>query len=394
MSRRIFIAWEIGGGRGHVVHLAAVAQALARRGFRNTAYLAHMEHAEELAPFCERVSQGPVPAYQPPSRALHNPRYGEWLASHHFDDSAVIRSQIERWRALIDAERPVLVLAEQSPNAILAARTLGLPVVQVGVPATAPPPEMPFYPPSLSEEEEPLYSEATLRDAINEAIGDYGLPPLSSLPEIYTCDDQIVASIGLLDSYARWRRQRRVPPVTGEWRDPGERRREELFVYLSTFDRSDPVILTAVASAKVPTRVVVAANLPIAVTAASWRGAIVEDRPLAPGEIARSARVLLHAGNHGMSCMGLRAGLPQVMLAGQIEHVFDGRAIAGAGAGLVVERNRWTVPNIRAAIEEAWENPAIAARATSLAADLAPEFEGDPGELTAERVSAVLRQPD
>jgi UDP:flavonoid glycosyltransferase YjiC (YdhE family) len=92
-----------------------------------------------------------------------------------------------------------------------------------------------------------------------------------------------------------------------------------------------------------------------------------------------------------MCCLGLRAGIPQVTLSAQVEHVFDGRVLAQAGAGIIVERRSWTVPNIRAAIERAWEAAALAARASELAAELAPEFEGDPGDMTAERIERVMR---
>src|ERR1700690_274023 len=102
MSRRALIAWEIGGGRGHVVHLATVAAALARRGLRNTAYLVHMEHASELAPHCDAVEAGP---YFPFRRDIDpyqlSTRYGDWLGLHYFDDAGVIRKAITAWRAII-----------------------------------------------------------------------------------------------------------------------------------------------------------------------------------------------------------------------------------------------------------------------------------------------------
>ena len=135
----------------------------------------------------------------------------------------------------------------------------------------------------------------------------------------------------------------------------------------------------------------IAGNPLPSVTVARWRKAVVEERPLPPGEIARRARVLVHAGNHGISCLGLRTGLPQVTLSDQAEHVFDGRQIAAAGAGIILERRQWSVPAIHRAIHEAWANTAMADRARALAATLAPQFEGDPGEMTADRIEAIIR---
>ena len=390
--KRAFIAWEIGGGRGHIVHLAAVAAALQRRGYRNSAHLIHLDHAGELAPYCDGVGPAPALPYRAP--AADDPprlRYGDWLALHGFDDSAVIRTAIGRWRALIAADKPDIVVAEQAPCAILAARSLDLPVVQVGVPTTVPPAGMPAFPPFLPDRDGSLCDERALLTAVNAAIADFALPALPALPALFACEDQVVASVRLLDRYDEWRTRPRVPPVIGEWHEPGERRRGELFVYLSTLDRLDPVILTAIGSIALPTRAVVADNLPMAMAVIGRRGAVVEDAPRPPAEIARTARVLVHAGNHGMCCLGLRAGVPQVTLSAQVEHVFDGRVLAQAGAGIIVERRSWTVPNIRAAIERAWEDAALEARASTLAAELAPEFEGDPGEMTAERIEGVMR---
>jgi len=134
-----------------------------------------------------------------------------------------------------------------------------------------------------------------------------------------------------------------------------------------------------------------AAGAPASILAIARQGsAIIEEKPVSPGEIARRARVLVHAGNHGMSCLGIRAGLPQVTIGEAPEHIFDGRQLAAQGIGLTVEPRRRTVPNIKAAIAEAWESVEMAARAVAYAQETAPEFAGDPGELTADRIEAVL----
>lgn len=390
--KRAFIAWEIGGGRGHLVHLAAVAASLKHRGYTIVASLVHLDYANELAPYCEEIRQAQQLPYRAPiDDDLPGSRYGDWLGLHHFDDPAVIHRAIEYWRAQIMVECPGIVIAEQAPCAILAARSLGIPVVQVGVPLTAPPAGMSQFPPFLIDRDESIYDETMLCNAVNAAIAEFGLPALPTLPAIFTCDDQIVATIKLFDRYAEWRTRPLVPPVVGGWHEPGERRREELFVYLSTFDRFNPVILTAISSVRMPTRVVIANNLPMAVAVAGRRGAVVESQPRAPGEIAQTARVLVHAGNHGMCCLGVRAGLPQVTISSQMEHRFDGRMLAAVGSGVPVELHRWTVPNIRRAIEQAWEDEVMTARAVAIAGQFASEFEGDPGELTADRIEAFSR---
>ena len=389
MTRRLLYAWELGGGRGHVVHLATVAAALRRRGWTGSAALGGIDHAHELAPYCDVIRRGPkLPFHSDRGGSTH---YGDYLGCYHFDDEQIIAAAIDSWRRLIESNGPDAVVADHAPCAVLAARSLGVPAVRIGVPATMPPSHIDSFPPFLSDDRQPAFDEKTILDAVNSAMGRYKLEPASALPAVLRADDEVLATVGLLDRYREQRIRDSVPPVTGAWVEPGERRREEVFVYLATSDRQDPVILTAIASLGLQARVVIAGNPELGVAIAGSRNAIVERQPLLPGEIARRACVLVHSGNHGLSCLGLRAGLPQVTLSATSEHVFDGRQIAAAGVGINLERDQWTVPNIHAAIEAAWSDKHLSSQAEDLAVRLAPEFVGDPGELTADRIEAVIR---
>jgi hypothetical protein len=391
MPRRALFAWEIGGGRGHIVKLARVARAVKGRGFDIRAHLVRLEHAREIAPYCTSVTACTrLPERLPGRDHRSSTSYGDWLRRFHFDDHDVISAAIERWRKVIKTERADIVVVDQSPSAVLAARSLQVPVVRIGVPVTTPPAGMPRFPAYVPGADRENYSEDELRRAVNRAIDPYGLPSLSALPEISVCDDDIAATIPPLDGYGEWRDRQIVPPIHGDWTEPGERRREEVFVYLSTFDRFEPAILAAIGTLKLPTRVVLAGHPELSAAAAGWRNATVESQPLPPAEIARRTRVIVHAGNHGTTCLGLRAGIAHVTISQSVEHVFDGRQIEKLGTGFCLQSSRWTVPNIQTAIYEAWESSAMTERAIELARELAPAFAGDPGEMIADRIEALL----
>jgi UDP:flavonoid glycosyltransferase YjiC (YdhE family) len=249
---------------------------------------------------------------------------------------------------------------------------------------------MDAFPAYLSDDKDPYYNETVLTAAVNEAIASFSLAPIRALPQIYTSDDEIVASIPLLDCYQAWRKSLLVPPVIGGKIDDGERRREEVFIYLSTTDRFEPTILTAVASLRLPVRVVLAGNPTGPVALMHSKGLRVETQPLAPREIARTARVIVHAGNHGLTCLGFLTGIPQVTLAEQAEHRFDGRRVAEVGVGINLERNQWTVPAIHAAIREVWESPHYANDAITLSRVLNSTMSGEPGQLSAERIDRII----
>ena len=57
MPKRILLAWESGSGRGHIVRLKTIAQALGE-AFIYDASLGQMNHANEIAPLCDLAFKG------------------------------------------------------------------------------------------------------------------------------------------------------------------------------------------------------------------------------------------------------------------------------------------------------------------------------------------------
>ena len=390
MDRRAFLAWEIGAGRGHIVKLAAVAKALKQRGYTNTACLIHLDFANELALHCQSVSACEPLRTHAGEEHRGSTSYGDWLRWHCFDDPLAIRDAVERWRRTLRTERPSVVIADQAPCAVLAARSLSIPAVRMGVPVVMPPARMPHFPSFIAGGARENYSEESMREAVNQAIAGLGIPPLRVFPEVNLADDEIVATVPPFDPYREWRTHDAVPPLVGDWVEPGERQRGEVFVYLSAHDRFEPTILAAIGTLKLPVRAVLAGNPEQSTVAAGWRNAIIETGPLPPPEIVRRARVIVHSGSHGTSCLGLRAGIPQVTFSRLMEHIFDGQQLESLGVGINLRSSHWTVPGIHHAIHRAWDDPEMTERAIAVAGQLSPAFAGDPAEMIADRVATLI----
>lgn len=391
LKRRALIAWDMGGGHGHVVHLAAVAKALRCRGFDLKARLLNHRDAREILPFCDSVEQAEsLPLQVARDQPFPSGYFGDLLGLHGFTDPSIVKGAIARWRGIIARQHPEIVVCGLAPCALLAARTLGIPVVQVGVPCDTPPHHLAMFPGIPDNASAPLFDETEVLEVVNQVLAEFDTSALPFLPGVLACEDQITASIPLLDCFGRWRNNALVPPVVGDWVEPGERLRREVFVYLSTLERFSPKILTAVATIDLPVRVVVAGNIASALAILRRGGVAVEEHPVPASEIVRGARVLVHGGNHGISCLGLRAGLPQVALAANPEHIYDARQMASMGGAVSVEFEEWSVPRIHAAIRQAWEDPRITLRAEEIAHDLNDDFAGDSGAATADRIEAVL----
>jgi UDP:flavonoid glycosyltransferase YjiC (YdhE family) len=142
---------------------------------------------------------------------------------------------------------------------------------------------------------------------------------------------------------------------------------------------------------KVPARLYVA-NADAAMLARfRATGAIVEERPVAPSDIARRSRVLVHAGNHGTMCLGIRAGIPQVSVPQQLEQMFNARRLERAGAGRTVGWLGRTGELYARHVLGLYEEAGAHERALRLAHATASDFAGDARALSVARILAVIR---
>jgi UDP:flavonoid glycosyltransferase YjiC (YdhE family) len=394
-TRRALLVWELGGGRGHILHLSLAATALARQRFACTAaVLVHVEHAHEIALQVERIRQAPRLRFFEFLRRQLGHRsaatYADWLGDHGLFSADLVLGQMLAWKNIYEEEQPDLVIGEQSPLALLTARAMGIACAAIGIGFTLPPPHLSRYPPYFPENTEPLWCEAQLTEAVNVALAKFGDLRLVRLPQIYDCDAAFVCTPALYDPHAEARATRSLPPNLPRL-DIVERPGDEVFVYLSTSDRHDPVILAAVMSLRLPKRIFAPAFNQTLTGPMQEYEVVVENTPVPPQQIAARSRVALHAGNHGTASLCLRTGLPFVAIPQQMEHKFNATRAEAAGVGRLMRRNEITVPDIHRAIHEIYESAPTRQRAIELAHRVAPEFADDPADLIAGKVAALFR---
>jgi hypothetical protein len=391
----VLLAWEIGGGRGHILMLRLAAAALARGNFTCTAAaLLHLEHAGEIAPYVERIRQAPWLRFFESLRWERGQRpaatYADWLGDHGLFSADLVLQQMLAWKDIFEEEEPDLVIGEQSPVAMLTARAMGIACAGVGIGYTLPAPELTRYPVIFAEHTEPLWSEDQMTEAVNAALAHFGSLRISRLPQVYECDAKIVCTPAMFDPFADARSTPLLPPNLPPV-DVVERHGDEVFIYLSTGDRENPVILAAIATLRLPKRMFVPSFNPTMVKPMEEYGIKVEKAPLPPPEIAKRARVMLHAANHGMASLCLRAGVPFVGIPQQQEQAFNAMRAEEAGLARAIKSSAVTVPNIHKAVHELYESDSIRHNAIALARSVAPQFDGDPSEILFERIEAIFR---
>lgn len=385
------LAWEAGGGRGHVVPLRTIAEAVSDR-FTFDAALCELEHKDELAAFCEPV-QGPWLPYSGEYRESQgNPpsaTWGEVLADIGFRRPEILRECIGWWQGVIRECDISLVIADHAPCALLAARGLGVPSIAIGAGYWLPPPNMDAFPVLLPRFSRLLYDEAETVDIVNSVVPEFGIPKLRRLPEIYEASDQLVFSLDMLDPYREWRKQPLLPPIVGGTVEPASGG-DEIFVYFSTTEKSDPGLMEAIGSLGVPVRAFIPGLDALLAEGLARRGVIVERSAVPPDLVAERSRLIINAAQHGTLCLGLGAGLPQVAVPQQREQLYNALAAERRGVLVNVEKEDRSAERFRSIVLDAYEDAAMARRARDLAEELRPHFQQNRRKLIRRRLAAVM----
>jgi UDP:flavonoid glycosyltransferase YjiC (YdhE family) len=385
------LAWEHGSGRGHVVPLRTVAEAVSDR-FTFDAALCRLDFKNELAGLCDAV-QGPwMPFFGEHRKAHGNPvtsTWGEFMGDIGFRRPDIIRESIGWWQGVMRECDISLVIADNAPCALLAAKGLGIPSVAIGSGYWVPPPNMTTFPVLLSRYSTRIHDEAEIVDTINSVIPEFGIPKLERLPEVYACTDQLVFTLEMLDPYIEWRSQPLLPPIIGGEVEPASDG-DEVFVYFSTSEKSDAGLMEAIGSLGVPVRAFMPGIDDHIAEDLTRRGVHVERSPVPVDLVAKRSRLLVNAAQHGTLCMGLAAGLPQVSVPQQREQEYNAEAAARRGVLVSVDKAERDVDRFRSIVLDAYEDAAMARRAKDLADILRPHFQANLRKLVRRRIATVM----
>ncbi len=393
-NHRALLTWEYGAGRAHIVTLEHVAAALRAQGVAIAGVcVANTAHTDDLASYAPVTT---APRLQMPQRQVGGkPRrpsgyYGDLLHFLGFADPLALSAAVAAWRQVIIDSAATVVIGDYAPVSLLAARSLGVAAIATGVGSCTPPIGVPSYPCIAADPQPaPGHPEAEMCSVVNGVMADYGVPPVACLPDIFAHATPLVRGLQLLDPYAAWRSAPSLPPPVRNF-EVSATRGDEVFVYLSNRDRDNAVTLTALMALGLPVRALVLGISPERRAMLQSRGVVVVDGPRPPAEIARTTRVLVHAGNHGTATIGLRAGIPQVCLPQHAEHMGTANALQQAGVARIITRRDQSVPYLHERIHDAYHDTEGHSRAMAMAPIVATEMRDDPiSDLRAALVQAL-----
>jgi len=316
----VLFTWELGGNLGHLVRYLPIVRLLRQRGHELlfairerdsfSVLIGEEGYASVQAPFCfDREAA---------ARELVN--YADILAANGFGDPDHLSGLMNGWSSIFREFRPDVVVAQSAPSSILAAHLDRIPAMRVDCGFGCPPDEAPFpgFRPWLKVgREELLAREQRLLGHVNRVCAERGVPPFSSLQEVFRTGADLLLTVPELDHYTGRRGGRYIGPICGldegaevEWPEGSARR---IFVYLRPFEGL-PTILQ-ILSSDVCTVIAVLPgagdDLCSAFSSPSFR---ISTAPLRLSHLLPTTDIAITNGGHGLASACLLAGVPMLLV--------------------------------------------------------------------------------
>lgn len=201
--RTVLYAWEFGANLGHIGTFLPIARELRERGTTVHWAVTHPHQAARLLP---KAGFDWLQAPTMPEQRREGPplNYADILLRFGYGNADDLRGLVVAWRELLRLTEAKVVLADHAPTAILAARTLDIPVMLFGSgfftpPQVHPTPNMrPWSPVSA---EHLLAMDRLALQSINAVLEGYGRPQLDYLAQLFQVAEDSLLSFPELDHY-------------------------------------------------------------------------------------------------------------------------------------------------------------------------------------------------
>lgn len=372
MSGGVLFAWELGDGLGHVTRLLRVAERLRGAGMRCRFAVRNIEIAGRAV-----QSAGfellPTPlARVEPIRGPDGPQpvtVGDILGSIGFAAVERLTPLVAAWDGLIAAAAPDLVVTDYSPTANLALFGGPVPWVAIGDGFTQPPHETEQFLPF--RQARPAYPDERLRAVVANVQAARGRPVPGRLPQLFEGDARFVITLPELDP---WRRSRSAPaigPLDPPPRPVAEPPTEAYFAYLSLSYRYTEQVLEGLVACARPGSVFLRDSSPAQRDEWRRRGLSLWDTPQDLRAMAARAAVIVHHGGIGTAEQALGLGRPQLLVPRHFEQTANASGLGRLGVAVALKGNgRFTADDVGRALAAVADDPAMQARARSMAVEL------------------------
>lgn len=336
----ILYAWELGANLGHMGSFLPVARELRRRGISVHWAVARPGQAARLLPDAgfEWLQAPRIPEQKGDGPPLN---FADILLRFGYGSSVDLLGLVVAWRQLMQLTGIDAVVANHAPTAILAARTLDIPVMLFGSGFLCPPrmhPSPSMRPWVTVAEKQLLDRDRLALDSINAILDRYRRPPLGILAQLFQVAEDSLLSFPELDHYRQrgparyWGMLPAAVAGAGEWpATPGPK----VFSYLRPETPHLAIALQTLSDLRASVLIYAPGLPPDLVKRHAAAHIHFSSVPVDLNKVAREADVALTYASHATTAAFLLAGKPVMMLPGHLEQFLLARRVEELGAGLV-----------------------------------------------------------
>jgi UDP:flavonoid glycosyltransferase YjiC (YdhE family) len=343
---RLLLAWELGGGLGHMTTLASLTRYLSDNGHQVAYALRDIDTAKHF----HQANQYLV--YQAPVLGIRGPNTGaaydcaDMLLIRGYEDTPYLKSGVEKWQEIFTDYQPDVVVCDHAPSARLAAYITGIPSYATGNGFSIPPLTVPLQ--NLHQLENPdleriRNNELRLNNCVNQLLNQYGLPSVARAVELFYGGTTFIRTFKELDQYS----QRddttfygmpydQIDGVEAVWPNYSNKK---AFVYLYSSDPVLPRLLSVLHQLGIDTLFYSKIDeIPLNFTINS-KHIKFSSSPFNISDIADKCDLIVCRGGSNTVAAGLLQGIPLITFPTHIEQQMTCKSLARQNLGVVLNQN-------------------------------------------------------
>jgi hypothetical protein len=343
---KFLMAWELGGGLGHIVKLNLLGNQLESRG--HTVYYAlRQPKAAEVLGFCADNDVFPAPAmsvFEHSQRAAYD--YADLLLRRGYENQKRLDGRIEGWMKIFDRVQPDQLIADHAPCARLSAYIAGIKSHIIGTGFTVPPQTNPLQPfaqtraPDITLQQN---LEERLNLTINGTLNRWRKPEVERAIEIFIGGSRHVCTIEELDSYSNRLEETFYGPMMGVSKGDKpnwpEKQAKRIFIYLRKDAASLPIVLSGLRGMDVQVLAYLGGSSERNFTNTENSNIVISENPVDLSQLRHTCDlVICHGGNNTLAT-ALLQGLPVLALPQHVEQRMACTRLQDQGLGRVLRGN-------------------------------------------------------
>ena len=339
--KRVLFSWELGSGLGHMALLKPIAEELVKRGHCVHVSLKNFAGAHSmLNSLASCLLPSPVRQANIAGRIRSPATYAQLMHNVGFGDLQELNILVQAWRNLMALVRPDILVANYSPIAVLAARSLSMPYIILGTGFDCPPAidSFPDWRPNQKNSPAMLQAfEQRVLSNTNQLLKKNGAKQLQKFSQLFSdAAETILVTYPELDVF----KPRDKGKYYGIWPDSAGFNPEwpagtgpKIFAYLRPIQGVQRLL-----------KVLVERNHPTIIRMPSpddsLRGAFNasnlkwETRFIDIDQTAHECDFAICHGSHMMTASILLSGKPQLLLPPYLEQLLNAENVIRLGAGV------------------------------------------------------------